>query len=300
MKKIYLIVFSLILYLGGFAQNSFPTDSAMWKVTYLDQGYGDQYFDLYKLIGDTIISDTTYSKLYFSHFALLSDSLLDNIDPQSYLGGFRQENNKVWFKPKNWEYSNILIYDFNLNINEYIEYYVYFSENGEFFIPSHQYPRQLYIMSIEEGNNTLIYNTGGGCGSMWYYGMGSNLGPLAPLYYYAIGNPCNRVLSCFKHNDTVKYLNSFCNQCFCPFVNIDKVITEEINIYPNPTEDILNIKVSENEKNKTISIRSIDGKLIEIHQEALTQLNISNLRAGVFIVEVETDRGNFNKLVIKK
>jgi len=74
-----------------------------------------------------------------------------------------------------------------------------------------------------------------------------------------------------------------------------------LKIYPNPTKDILNMEIQNNEEIKSITIYSMEGKLIEkdmyIFQSG--QLNINKLAIGSYILNIETDNNSFSKLIIK-
>jgi hypothetical protein len=82
----------------------------------------------------------------------------------------------------------------------------------------------------------------------WIEGIGSSGGVLRSLGVEVDKikiDPSDYVLHCFKHNDTVKYLdNPKCDKCFCHRqVSItDKNLgINHINIFPNPTTGELRI-----------------------------------------------------------
>ena len=73
----------------------------------------------------------------------------------------------------------------------------------------------------------------------------------------------------------------------------------KISVYPNPTKGMLNITLSENEM-FTISLLTIEGKVV------ITESNISNsftiysenLAKGQYILQIENNKGTFNRKVI--
>lgn len=72
------------------------------------------------------------------------------------------------------------------------------------------------------------------------------------------------------------------------------------NIYPNPTTDVLQIDYDVNEfQIKKLQLFSIDGKKIKEIINTST-LDISFLNTGNYILKIETSKGNFSKLIIKK
>jgi len=71
----------------------------------------------------------------------------------------------------------------------------------------------------------------------------------------------------------------------------------KFNLYPNPASDILNIEF--NEAIKSVEIYSLQGqKVLETNQ---TEINISNLASGMYIVKVQDLSGSFatKKLIIE-
>ena len=79
--------------------------------------------------------------------------------------------------------------------------------------------------------------------------------------------------------------------------NVAEINNFKFNLYPNPASDILNIEF--NEAIKSVEIYSLQGqKVIETNQ---TEINISNLASGMYIVKVQDLRGSFatKKLIIE-
>ena len=301
MKKILFLTGILVgFFAGANAQNSFPTSNAIWNES--ESGLYNTYHGLF---GDTIIDGNVYHRLY-----ILSDTLLIAENLQEYLGGLRNEGEKVFFKPARWEEpDDILLYDFGASVGDTIWHnaiiwspfwleYVFPNEFGSYSV----------ILSITIENNRKRY--GVYCSAYWepyyewYEGIGSDRGVLrSVMTNYPVNEIGWGTLNCFKHNDTVKYLNNpKCNKCFCKKVNItESSYSDFISIFPNPTNDILNIKIRDNINIKSISIYSIEGKQIEKNKYFFKsgQLNISKLTTGTYIINFETDKGNFNQIIIK-
>lgn len=71
---------------------------------------------------------------------------------------------------------------------------------------------------------------------------------------------------------------------------------------PNPTTEFINIKFIDNEYIKNIKITDINGKTIqnnEYNNIPNKEINISNYEAGVYIIEIETDKYHFIRKFVK-
>ncbi|WP_264529351.1 T9SS type A sorting domain-containing protein [Flavobacterium sp. N502540] len=71
----------------------------------------------------------------------------------------------------------------------------------------------------------------------------------------------------------------------------------DISVYPNPTTDYINIKSPT--KIKSIKVYEISGKKINVKLEG-DKINVKNLAAATYLLNVETDGGNFTKRFIKE
>lgn len=74
----------------------------------------------------------------------------------------------------------------------------------------------------------------------------------------------------------------------------------QIEIYPNPAKDILNIKVPENDKDFSVTISDAAGRQI-LSAENQNNINISDLTEGVYIATIKTATQKVSrKFVVKK
>lgn len=88
------------------------------------------------------------------------------------------------------------------------------------------------------------------------------------------------------------------NQSECNALSINESLKENVIIYPNPFINKLNIATTDNIK--TISIQNIQGQIVyKVNFKPF--LNLSNLSAGIYLINIEDENGNiavFN--IIKK
>jgi hypothetical protein len=71
-------------------------------------------------------------------------------------------------------------------------------------------------------------------------------------------------------------------------------------IYPNPTSNLLNISNNNNFDIKNISITDINGRVVKNQVGSLTQINVSDLNAGVYFITIEAAEGKTTKKFIKE
>ncbi|MDD3773658.1 MAG: T9SS type A sorting domain-containing protein [Weeksellaceae bacterium] len=80
-------------------------------------------------------------------------------------------------------------------------------------------------------------------------------------------------------------------------ISVDDIAFENIEIYPNPTNGILNFT----EPVKNITIYDISGKTVKTRSETSKIIDLSGLAKGVYIVKGVTQGGKtFEGKIIKK
>lgn len=104
----------------------------------------------------------------------------------------------------------------------------------------------------------------------------------------------------FFKNTTVDYDFS-CKQIASTISSLE--LHNYLSFYPNPVKDNLNISLDGDLKIISVSIKNIIGKLL-VHekQEKLKSVNsidVSKLPNGVFILDIETDKGNIQTKINK-
>lgn len=82
-------------------------------------------------------------------------------------------------------------------------------------------------------------------------------------------------------------------------LKIDENQNETFTVFPNPTADILQLKLPQPQTNFTVKIFSMLGQSSLIFQNE-TALNLSGLTAGIYVVELETECGIFRTIFEKK
>lgn len=223
MKKLIITLTVLTQLSFSYAQTyvPFPDSNAIWNET--PESGSTSYCEPLGLIGDTIINSVQYHKIY-----VLEDTIL-NIPNSTYYGALREDSLKriYYFGYTLWDTSEVLLYDFSVNIGDSIQYGVSYKVVSDIdsVLVGNQYRKRFHFQWVAD--------------SLWIEGIGSTKGLLFPH----TGEPLlgSRELICFKQEDSISYLNSNYNKCFCPiYDNIGdegELYSDHISIYPNPMTD---------------------------------------------------------------
>jgi len=87
------------------------------------------------------------------------------------------------------------------------------------------------------------------------------------------------------------------------YTGIDSDRTQDYKVYPNPARDYVNIDMDKEQTNVTIRVVDMTGQLI--HEEELdrftqTRLDVSRYKAGVYMIQIQSDQLNDIARVIKE
>lgn len=145
----------------------------------------------------------------------------------------------------------------------------------------HMRDGQLEHLSIKNGNNTDI------------------------MYAYDFDLTNNPRLGCVAVDDTA-YSETFWTMVDdgliysenCGFSDVDKRVVAEINIFPNPTSDVLNIAV--NSASFECKIYSVSGELVLSYQllEGVNELDIRALNKGLYHIQITKNGVSYNEHLI--
>jgi len=85
-------------------------------------------------------------------------------------------------------------------------------------------------------------------------------------------------------------------------LGINEVIAskDSFKVFPNPTEGIVNISTSDNIKINSVSITDMKGRVVKEFSNINDQINISDLSAGMYMMNISSDQGSVTKKIVKQ
>jgi murein DD-endopeptidase MepM/ murein hydrolase activator NlpD len=82
-------------------------------------------------------------------------------------------------------------------------------------------------------------------------------------------------------------------------LNTNDFMVENIDLYPNPTNDYLTISNSDNVAIYSIVISDISGKILFSEKNNFDKIDLSSYSNGIYFVNFTTESGEFTKKIIK-
>ena len=80
-------------------------------------------------------------------------------------------------------------------------------------------------------------------------------------------------------------------------VGINEVVTNKVNIYPNPTSDVLNISTNSNDLSE-LTIKDVTGKIVlSLNFHSKTTISTENYSKGVYFIDVKNNLGTVSKKI---
>jgi len=278
---------------------AFPSSNGIWSEFY-GKELMESYFTSYDKIAlngeDTLISQLNYKKLY------LFEGTTFDVSNATYLGGIREEGKKIFYlgnkihdgKPFSFDTSSeILLYDFNVNIGDRLNC------DGELMA-------NFYCLIVESIDTISIGNTlrkrisFESSITKWIEGIGSVQGLLFAGEPIATKGQPTGDLICFKLNDEILFFNESYDECM-PVGVTENVLLNNALIYPNPTNDEINIEIPENFISQRISLFDVYGRMVR--SESISRkkyvVNLNNLPTGIYVVRIQGKNTNLNYTVLK-
>ena len=82
--------------------------------------------------------------------------------------------------------------------------------------------------------------------------------------------------------------------------SVDSHLASSFSVYPNPAKDVLNISNSIGAEINAVIVTDINGRTVKQANSNVSQINISDLNAGVYFVNINSNEGSLTKKVVKQ
>ena len=305
MKKLFLIILisGLILH-QSHSQDyvPFPTDNATWNTLFYGQTSPTNIYTInyqYKLLGDTVLNGTLYSRVYFT------ETNTKNPD-EIYIGGLREDDLKqVFFFPVSQTLPTPSGHTFPNDISEHMIYTFNNLEVGQ-ILPINADNRQIRVVTVD---SVLVgdtyrkrYEIDNGPIHSWEYwieGIGSTSELLSAFTYEF---EWNFFTLCFKINEETLYINSPDGENYCYYaVGIDSPDIPNFKVYPNPTSGPLSIYSPFGGKT-LVNVVNLQGQTIvsSVVNGEVNQMDVSSFKPGLYFLRLQTGIWTRNFTFVKQ
>ena len=260
---ILFILFSLLSFLRGQNYTYIPyvEEDKCWSYAFVRQispiNYKADYF-IYRLKGDTIINGLSYKKLLYGC-------------SESYVGGLREDNKRIFIKEGQQDKDEQLLYDFNLQEEDWMDYL-------------HQVIKIDTIQIGDTKRKRFIFGPGYEY-ETWIEGIGA-LEDFYPLQgrldgYLSQGINYQKKGAEIVYKTDEWYFNE--NECE-DITSVQTMVINDCEVFPNPVNDVLTISCSNNTISR-IEIFNILGKIV-YSQPYKDTIDISSFSEGLYLLKV--------------
>lgn len=83
-----------------------------------------------------------------------------------------------------------------------------------------------------------------------------------------------------------------------PPLSLDEFNLSNVSVYPNPVKDIVNINLPNTINSVEVNMYTITGQLVLSSDK--TQIDISKLNAGMYMMQIQSENGSVTKRIIKE
>ena len=260
--------------------------STTW--TSVERSLEDITATIYYQLGDTMIEQNKYIKTKY-----IGVNLINNVtwhDPWDRIELYREDpsTKRVYLRNVN-ENSDILLFDFSLQEGDTLPFWPHYPLTEISTISNSGQARRKFIFT--NSTDTIV----------WIEGIGNYVKPFSPTAFLNHIYP-SRVL-CVKQGDEVIYDSGlFMNYYTCSNVSEVaeqhmanmQIVSSRSFVYPTFVSSFIHIIGVESVEN--VYIYDLNGQLVL--QTTETEINVSALPAGIYLVRSETTHGEVHRAKI--
>ncbi len=304
MRKIIIIFIVIILNqsIVGQAYYSFPKDTARWNCLNWHQWSPSDIVltnSQYLMQGDTVINGMGYNKIYYYE--------PDNsFSGKLYIGGLREDSIKnIYFFPFMETLPTPVPISFPNDSSEHLLYTFNNLDTG-MVLPINVGVATIKVMDIDSvlmandyrkryeiHNSNLLINT-----EYWIEGIGSTK-QLFSCFTYEF--EWKDYTLCYTDSTNTYFINSPNGEDSCHYqipIGINEIGTEPPKVFPNPASESIMIKLEN--KYGIVNIYNSLGQKVkkDILFESKLELDVKELKSGIYIIEIKLDKERiYNKFV---
>lgn len=280
----------------------FPTDNATWNTLFYGQYSATDIYTInyqYKLMGDTVLSGTQYSKVYYVE--------TDYENPEYiYIGGLREDDMKqIFFFPVCQVLPTLSGHNFPDNTSEHMIYTFNNLEVGQ-VLPINGDDKLIRVVSVDSVLIGDTYRKRYGIENQqilaldyWIEGIGSTVEFLSAFTFEF---EWSFYTLCFKMEEDTYYINSPDGDDYCYYmVGVDSPVIPDFRIYPNPTTGPLSIYSPFGEK-ASITISNLQGQVVftsDVNWKE-NQIDVGNFLPGLYFMQLQSGKWTGNYKFVKQ
>jgi hypothetical protein len=269
----------------------FPTDSAEWSVEHGYYGFPGaicSHTVHYGIIGDTLISGNTYSKIYENNYWNGNMDTTFNPSTANYFLAMREDAfKKIWVRRPS-DTADVILYDFSLNVGDTFCF--------DYAMPGVCSTVDAIDSVMVDGSYRRTITITASETQIWMVGIGNMWGLFDIMY---TGNIYTHI-RCHSQNGSLIYAYpGWTTECHCDnSASIDENMRGSFSVSPNPFHD--KIEIESAEMIEEIIIFDLAGKLVLRIDKPLTNtIDLGDLENGMFFVTVKTESGFFSEKIVK-
>lgn len=268
MKKILLLILLGFGFIDTWGQDvDFPTEFAVWRYSYNEEGGQPFYSIYYYMEGDSTYMNNPYKKI-------IGEGLI------------RSEDKRVYFIPQN-DTIEYLMYDFNLEVGD------------KFFPPQYAVSSGIDTLIVAQINSISIYGEMRkewhftNAATTWIEGVGTESGFFSNPFYVEIPNGSSS-LECFVKDSVI-----IDNQCQPNSISDETTEKIYVSVFPNPFYDKITIQTDLSQPIDLIQVFDVNGRLINSTKEQSMIQFDTDLPNGVYYLKGIIDGEEFYRRVVK-
>ena len=315
-----------------FPYTPFPTENAQWSVNNEKYAlYGDtiinekKYSKVYKQTADEAFEFDIDKAEYFC-------AIRNDVENKRVYGVYKKDlpikyHDNIYYSTSRNSGKEFLLYDFSLNLGDTVSVanfdeaendgfirYVKFKRvetigidiTNNTFVTLHDNDSIFVLANGEQRKRILMENISETLFQSWIEGIGSSDGPFNHYNNFSFELFTIKRLLCYSENsEYLYYQHDFDydedDDCFTNYYpnNVVENNENDIMIYPNPTDDFINIE-NPSGSEYSIDIYNDKGqKLISQSSSGISNINISDLPCGLYIITINSNYKNYNFKLIK-